>query len=67
MSIKTIIVKRKIVHYRLQQTSDKPAHCLAIHEAWNVGSCDDGDVMVRWGRAPAPVLAGLGWRWAGLG
>ena len=23
-------------------TSDKPFHCLAAHETWNVGSCDDG-------------------------
>ena len=38
-----IIVKCKIVHYRLyyrQVTSH--SHCLAAHETWNVGSCDDG-------------------------
>ena len=57
-----IIVKCKIVHYRLIQTSDKPAHCLAINEAWNVGSCDDGDVMVRWGPGP-----GAGWARLELG
>ena len=24
------------------QKRDKPFHCLAAHETWNVGSCDDG-------------------------